>query len=83
MNTMSTTGKKHDANAHVKVKYHLSLTVSTYWVLAKELISILTNQQQFSTGLWSIDHKWTSQNIQYSSGTTSRRRVLSRPLHLA
>ena len=39
----------------------------------------LTNRRQFSMVYTLIDHKMTSKNVQNSSGTTSRRRVVSLP----
>ena len=39
----------------------------------------LTNRRQFSVVYTLIDHKMTSRNVQNSSGTTSRRRVVSLP----
>ena len=39
----------------------------------------LTNQRQFSMVYTLIDHKMTSLNVQNSSETTSRRRVVSLP----
>ena len=39
----------------------------------------LTNRLQFSMVYTLIDHKMTSKNVQNSSGTTSRRRVVSLP----
>ena len=39
----------------------------------------LTNRRQFSMVYTFIDHKMTSKNVQNSSGTTSRRRVVSLP----
>ena len=40
---------------------------------------LLTNRRQFSMVYTLIDHKMTSKNVQNSSGTTSRRRVVSLP----
>ena len=39
----------------------------------------LTNRRQFSMVYTLIDHKMTSKNVQNSSGTTRRRRVVSLP----
>ena len=39
----------------------------------------LTNRRQFSMVYTLIDHEMTSKNVQNSSGTTSRRRVVSLP----
>ena len=39
----------------------------------------LTNRRQFSMVYTLIDHKMTSKNVQNSSGTTNRRRVVSLP----
>ena len=39
----------------------------------------LTNRRQFSMVYTLIDHKMKSKNVQNSSGTTSRRRVVSLP----
>ena len=39
----------------------------------------LTNRRQFSMVYTLIDHKMTSENVQNSSETTSRRRVVSLP----
>ena len=39
----------------------------------------LTNRRHFSMVYTLIDHKMTSKNVQNSSGTTSRRRVVSLP----
>ena len=39
----------------------------------------LTNRRQFSMVFALIDHKMKSKNVQNSSGTTSRRRVVSLP----
>ena len=42
-------------------------------------MNYLTNRRQFSMVYTLIDHKMTSKNVQNSSGTTSRRRVVSLP----
>ena len=44
-----------------------------------EAIVYLTNRRQFSMVYTLIDHKMTSLNVQNSSETTSRRRVVSLP----
>ena len=45
----------------------------------QRVTSYLTNRRQFSMVYTLIDHKMTSKNVQNSSGTTSRRRVVSLP----
>ena len=48
-------------------------------ILWRHFIVYLTNRRQFSMVYTLIDHKMTSKNVQNSSGTTSRRRVVSLP----
>ena len=43
------------------------------------ILYYLTNRWQFSMVYTFINHKMTSKNVQNSSGTTSRRRVVSLP----
>ena len=56
---------------------HMSLLRLHYVVIITD--EHLTNRRQFSMVYTLIDHKMTSKNVQNSSGTTSRRRVVSLP----
>ena len=68
------TGNKEGKISHV---FHSRFHVVLFQRL--EFDVKLTNRRQFSMVYTLIDHKMTSNNVQNSSGTTCRRRVVSLP----
>ena len=62
--------------AHTPYIFHTPAILTNRFLFG---VDYLTNRRQFSMVYTLIDHKMTSKNVQNSSGTTSRRRVVSLP----